>query len=221
MGDFAIEIEEAELFRALSAEQLARARVHVSEGRFQRRRVLYFEGRAADRVWVVREGEVRLCKSSAEGRVVTLDLLGPGEIFGALSAVEREVYPSSAEAVTRGSAWWLPRPFFLKLLGESPQLPLEILQIVARRLRDAHDRLRSFAQDPAPVRLARALLRAAPLGEARVTRRALAEAAGTTVETAIRALRRFEREGLVRGEVGCLHVVDEAGLRRIAGDPSR
>jgi len=221
VGDSAIEIEEAELFRVLSAEQLARARVLVSERRFQRRRVLYFEGRAADRVWVVREGEVRLCKSSAEGRVVTLDVLGPGEIFGALSALEREVYPSSAEAVKRGSAWWLPRPFFLKLMGESPQLPLEILQIVARRLRDAHDRLRSFAQDPAPVRLARALLRAAPLGEARVTRRALAEAAGTTVETAIRALRRFEREGLVRGEVGCLHVVDEAGLRRIAGDPSR
>jgi CRP-like cAMP-binding protein len=59
-----------------------------------------------------------------------------------------------------------------------------------------------------------ALLRAADAaGDAHVTRRALAEAAGTSVETAIRVLRRFEREGLVRGRVGCIHVVDELRLR--------
>jgi DNA-binding transcriptional regulator YhcF (GntR family) len=50
-----------------------------------------------------------------------------------------------------------------------------------------------------------------------VTRRALAEAAGTTVETAIRVLRRFEREGLLEGEVGLLRVVDVETLRRLAG----
>jgi CRP-like cAMP-binding protein len=168
---------------------------------------------------VVRSGEVRLYKGSAKGHVITLDLLGPGEIFGALSALEAEVHPSSAEGVKRGSAWWLPRPLFLMLLGEDPRLPLEILQIVSRRLREAQERLRSFAQDPAPARVARALLRAAPTGEAHVTRRALAEAAGTTVETAIRALRGFERAGLVCGGVGHLRVVDEAGLRKVAGEP--
>jgi len=194
--------------------------VLLNEKHFERQRILYFEGSDADRIWVVREGEVRLFKSSGKGHIITLDVLGPAEIFGALSGLEREVYPANAEAVKKGSAWWLPRSFFLKLLGENPQLPLEILQIVSRRLRDAHERLRSFAQDPAPARLARALLRAAPTGEAHVTRRALAEAAGTTVETAIRALRRFERAGLVRGKVGCLEVVDEAGLRRIAGESS-
>jgi CRP-like cAMP-binding protein len=50
-----------------------------------------------------------------------------------------------------------------------------------------------------------------------VTRRALAEAAGTTVETAIRVLRRFEREGVLRGEVGLLRVIDIATLKRLAG----
>ncbi|MEN8183753.1 MAG: helix-turn-helix domain-containing protein, partial [Myxococcota bacterium] len=98
-----------------------------------------------------------------------------------------------------------------------PRLTVEILGVVSRRLREAQDRLRSFAQDPAPSRLALALLHAANEGEARVTRRALAEAAGTTVETAIRVLRRFEREGLVRGEVGRVHVLDETALRKMAG----
>jgi CRP/FNR family transcriptional regulator len=96
---------------------------------------------------------------------------------------------------------------------------VEILQVISRRLHEAHSRLASFAHDPAPRRLARALLRAAHAGAAQVTRRALAEASGTTVETAIRVLRRFEREGIIRGEVGRVHVVDTEALRRIAGDP--
>jgi CRP-like cAMP-binding protein len=90
---------------------------------------------------------------------------------------------------------------------------------LAQRLRAAHEQLRSFAHDPVPARLARALLAAAREGEARVTRRALAEAAGTTVETAIRVLRRFERAGWIRGEVRLVHVVDEPALRRLGGSP--
>ena len=54
-------------------------------------------------------------------------------------------------------------------------------------------------------------------GQARVTRRALAEASGTTVETAIRVLRRFEREGLIAGKIGVVRIVDEGALLRVAG----
>jgi len=212
------DLQQAELFRALSPARRARLRPRLREKAFERQHVLYFEGSAADRLWVVRAGQVRLYKSSSNGLLTTLDVLGPGEAFGVVSALESDVYPAGAEAVTSGSAWWLAREAFLKLLAEEPQLNAEILRILSRRLREAHDRLRSFAHDPAPARLALALLRAAgPEGEARVTRRALAEAAGTTVETAIRVLRRFEREGLVEGHVGCLRVLDGAGLRGIAG----
>lgn len=216
--EIGLELEKAELFRSLASERLARLRPLLYERRVERQRVLYFERAPAERLWAVRSGEVRLYKSSPGGQITTLDVLGPGEIFGALSAAADEVYPASAEAVTDCTLWWLPRSVFLRLLREDPQLPIEVLGIVSRRLRDAHERLRSFAYDAAPTRLARALLRVAPHGEAHVTRRALAEAAGTTVETAIRVLRRFERAGLVQGEVGHLRILDEPGLRRAAGE---
>jgi CRP/FNR family transcriptional regulator len=211
------DLEKAELFRVLPAARLQRVRLRLHEKSFERQQVLYFEGSPADRLWIVRTGQVRLYKSSSNGLLTTLDVLGPGEAFGIVSALETEAFPSSAEAVTSGSAWYLARDVFLKLLEEEPQLNVEILRILSRRLRDAHNRLRSFAHDPAPARLATALLRAAASdGLARVTRRALAEAAGTTVETAIRVLRRFEREGLVEGHVGWIRVVDEPRLRALA-----
>ncbi len=211
-----IAIEKAELFRALTTEQLARIRGQLRERRFARQRRLFFEGQPAESLWLLRRGQVRLYKASASGRVTTLETLGPGQIFGAISALDQETYPASAEAVTGGAAWCLPRSTLLRLLVEQPQIGVEVLRVVSSRLHEAHERLRSFAHDPAPARLARALLEATRGGEAHITRRALAEAAGTTVETAIRVMRRFEREGLLRGEVGLLHVVDPVALRRLA-----
>ncbi|MEN8181828.1 MAG: Crp/Fnr family transcriptional regulator, partial [Myxococcota bacterium] len=156
-----IDLEKAEFFRALSRERLARVKPLLRQRRFGRQQVLYFEGNACDRLWVVREGEVRLYKSSTSGEITTLDVLGPGEMFGAVSALEQNEYPSSAETVTEGSAWWLPRESFVRILEAEPRLTVEILGVVSRRLREAQDRLRSFAQDPAPSRLALALLHAA------------------------------------------------------------
>lgn len=211
-----IEIGQAEFFRALPSQRLERVVPLIREKPFERQRVLYFEGTPADRLWVVREGEVRLYKSSASGQITTLDILGPGEVFGAISAIEQDAYPASAETVTDGSVWWLSREVFLRLLEEDPRLAVEILRIISRRLRDAHDRLRSLAHDPAPTRVAMALLRAAPGGAAQVTRRALAEAAGTSVETAIRVVRRLEVAGIVRGDVGRVEILDGPALRKLA-----
>ncbi|MCP4908511.1 MAG: Crp/Fnr family transcriptional regulator [bacterium] len=160
---------------------------------------------------------MRLYKSSVDGRLATLETLYSGEAFGAISALGQDQYPASAEALTDGIAWCLPRKSVLTLLNEEPLLAVEVLKIVSGRLHQAHERLRSFAHDPAPARLASALLDATRGGEARVTRRALAETAGTTVETAIRTLRRFEREGLIRGSVGRVVILNAEELRLMSG----
>jgi CRP-like cAMP-binding protein len=178
--------------------------------------MVFREAQPADFLWVLRSGAVRLIKTSPNGRVTTLETISAGELFGALDA--GDVYPASAEVIREGQAWCIPRRVVSGLLLEHPELGLEILGVVSRRLRAAHERLRSFAHDAVQTRLAQVLLEAARGGDAHITRRALAEAAGTTVETAIRVLRRFEREGLIAGEVGLIHVVDAARLRRIAGD---
>jgi len=213
-----IEIGEAEFFRALAPQQMARVRPQLRKRPIWRGRVLFFEGQPADALWLVQRGEVRLYKSSTDGRITTLETLGAGRVFGALSALENDAYPASAEGSGDGLAWQLPRAAFLRLLGEDARLAVEVLRIVSARLREAHDQMRSLAHDPAPARLARALLHAAHAGEAHVTRRALAESSGTTVETAIRVLRRFEVEGIVKSSVGHVHVVDAAALRRLAGE---
>jgi CRP/FNR family transcriptional regulator len=196
-------LEKAEFFRALTPEQLERLEPRLVEKRILRGRVLFFEGKPAEYLWAIRRGEVRLYKSSSDGRITTLETIGPGGIFGAVSALEEGSYPASAEGVADGVAWCLPRNTFLRMLAEEPLLTVEVLRVVTHRLYDARERVRAFAHDSAPSRLAQALLRATRGGEAHVTRRALAEAAGTTVETAIRVLRGFEQPA-IRSDLGQL-----------------
>lgn len=215
--DVEFTLPEAEFFRALTPKQLEQILPQVRERSFERAKVLYFAGAPAEFLWCVKTGEVRLYKSSSDGRVTSLEILGPGEVFGAVSALDQDEYPVGAEGVTTGTVWCLLRAQFLRLLSDAPSLNRELLEIITRRLRGAHERVRSFAHDPAPARLAQALLRATHGSEAKVTRKDLAEAAGTTVETAIRVLRTFERDGVIRGSVGKITLINQAALEHIAG----
>lgn len=212
-----VELEEAEFFRSIAPDRLKRIRSHVRERRYERHRILFTEGQAAEFLWVVRQGSVRILKTTSDGRVTAMETIHPGEIFGAVAALEQRAYPATAEAVSDCAVWRLSRVVLLDVLRGEPHLTREILSIVARRLRGAHDRLRSFAHDHAEARLARALLVSAEDGEAHITRRELAEAAGTTVETAIRVLRRFAQAGAIHGAVGNVTILDRAALERIAG----
>jgi CRP-like cAMP-binding protein len=213
----AVELEASEFFRSISAPRLQQLRPFVRERRYGRHQLLFQEGQPAEFLWVLRSGEIRILKTASDGSVTTLETIRPGQIFGAVAALEQRSYPATAEASCDSTVWRLSRVNLLGVLRDEPLLTREILSIVAQRLRGAHDRLRSFAHDHADARLARALLAAAPEGEAHVTRRELADAAGSTVETAIRVLKRFEHAGVIEGAVGRIRVLDRDALERLAG----
>ncbi|CAG0985730.1 Cyclic AMP receptor protein [Myxococcaceae bacterium] len=209
-------LEETEFFRSLAPPWLEQVRSQVRERWYPARKVLFREGEAGEFLWAVRVGEVRIIRTTRDGRVMALETIRPGQIFGVVAAMEGNAYPVTAETAVESCVWRLPRVALLSLIRNDPQLTRVVLQIVSQRLRGAHTRLRSLAYDPADARLAQALLRSAAGDEAHVTRRELAEAAGTTIETAIRVLRRFEQAGFVKGEVHHVHILDRDRLRQVA-----
>ena len=94
-----VALERVEFFRALGPPLLGRVRGLVREQRLPAHATLFVEGQPADALWAVRRGGVRLYKTSPDGRVTTLETLAPGEIFGALSTLDADRYPASAESL--------------------------------------------------------------------------------------------------------------------------
>ena len=182
------------------------------------------EGDPARWFYVVRSGHVKIVRHSKTGKDVVLELLGPGEIFGGIAVIEKRPYPAAAQTTEPTVVLKIPAEPMIALAERHPALIKEMALVIGRRLRAAHDSVTSLAADPVEARLAAALLRLAkregkrdektgavtlPL---RLSRQSLADMTGTTVETAIRTISRWLKDGLLVDEGGQLVLTDLEGL---------
>jgi CRP/FNR family transcriptional regulator, nitrogen oxide reductase regulator len=66
----------------------------------RRERRIYFSGDRAGHLCVVASGQVKLLRHTLAGQDVLVDVLSPGEFFGALSSLEDTTYTETAQAHT-------------------------------------------------------------------------------------------------------------------------
>ncbi|HOU54331.1 MAG TPA: Crp/Fnr family transcriptional regulator [Myxococcota bacterium] len=202
----------------LTSPALLRLLLEIGEDRsFRRGERLVEEGDPPALLGVVREGRVRIARLGADGRDLTLHVVGPGEAFGIIPALDGAPYPASVEAMTDGrwSRVWSRR--FLEALRGDSNLALEALRTFGGRIRHLIAVGHENAMTPVPNRLASRLLEMAVQEvEVRLTRRELADLAGTTVETAIRITRQWERQGWVSLARGRITIRNREALASLA-----
>jgi len=185
---------------------------------------LFAAGEPSDLVWGVSEGLVQIVRAGPAGRRLVLEIVPPGELFGAVVALDERPYPAAAVAAGPSVVWRVPSPLVRDLARKYPTLRAAILAHAAERLRAAHERLHSLALEPVEQRLARALLmlaeRVGTPGDGgttvTVTRQSLADMVGTTAESAIRVTGRWQRAGIVRAARNRLTLAEPESLEAIA-----
>jgi CRP-like cAMP-binding protein len=189
---------------------------------------VFMEGDQAESLYIVSSGRVRIVRHSKAGKDVVLELLGPGEILGGVAVIEKRPYPASAQAMEPSVILKIPAQALIAVSDRHPSVIRELALMIGRRLRTAHDSVKSLAVDPVEARLAATLLRLAERDGERnerglalpfhLTRQSLADMCGTRVETAIRVMSRWIHDGLVLDEAARLIVADIERLRAIAAD---
>jgi CRP-like cAMP-binding protein len=168
---------------------------------------------------------VKILRHSRTGKDVVLEILGPGEPFGGVAVIERRAYPASAQATEPTVIVRIPQEAIVALAERYPSIIKEMALMIGRRLRTAHDSVKSLAVDPVEARLAATLLRlsreaartkrgvAVPF---QLTRQSLADMTGTTVETTIRIVSRWLKDGLVEDAGGRFVLRDLDALTTLA-----
>ena len=222
---------QSSAFAGLPAREIeALARI-AQEERHRARAYIFAEGDPARWFYLVKVGHVKILRQAKTGKDVVLELLGPGEVFGGVAVIEKRPYPASAQATEATTVVKIPADPVIALSEQYPAFVKEMALMIGRRLRAAHDSVESLAVDPVEARLATALLRLAEREGTRgkggvtlpfhLTRQSLADMSGTTVETAIRVVRRWQKAGLVGDAGEQLVIGDPAGLRaRAEGETS-
>jgi len=209
-------LKQAEIFKHLAAPGRERVVSLSNERTYTKGETIFHEGQPSENVWLVMEGRVHLVHYRAGGRVQTTCVMTPGESFCCLPALDRGAYPATAVAATKAKVLQIPTSLLHELMQHSPTLLKETLCLFCNRLRQVEAK-GCLAHDPVEQRIAQALLtlqkkfgNTIPL-----TRQEIAELVGTTVETAIRTISRFQQEGWVRSARGKLELLEADALKQL------
>jgi CRP-like cAMP-binding protein len=214
------------VFAAVPVREVQALAAVAREERYRARDYVFLEGDPAHWFCLVRTGHVKILRHARTGRDVVLELLGPGEMFGGVAVIERRPYPASAQATEPSAVVKIPQDAIVALADREPSIIREVALMIGRRLRGAHDSVKSLAADPVEARLAAMLVRLADREGSRIaagialpfplTRQSLADMTGTTVETTIRMVSRWLKDRIVVEEGGHLVLCDVEALRALA-----
>jgi CRP/FNR family transcriptional regulator len=192
-------------------------RTEAREIRAERDSILFEEGERSDLVFVVVTGRIRVAHFRADGSVRGLCMMGDGDTFCCLPALDGGPYPATATAAVPSILIRIPGALFRDLVEEYPEFGRAALHQFCGRLRENGCEGCGVPDDATAKLASRILVMYRKFGEdVPLTRRELGELAGTTVETAIRVLKEFERSGWVILSRGKVQVRDPKALQATA-----
>ncbi|NOZ70830.1 MAG: Crp/Fnr family transcriptional regulator [Chloroflexi bacterium] len=217
------------LFRGLSEQEWNELAPLLHGHCYPKDSYLFFQGDPPEALYIVWKGRVKLVRHTDHGRDVVMEVLGPGQLIGEMAIFDGRPYSMTAVTLEEVAVVSIARVDFFAILKRFPPVSLGVISELSRRLRVTNELVRSLAVDRVEQRIARTLLRLAGLAgrpynsqpnsiliDMALTRQDIAEMTGTTVETAIRVMSRFRKQGLVASVRGRVVIKDPEQLREVA-----
>jgi CRP-like cAMP-binding protein len=192
-------------FRDLEPRVMERIRGSVFEVHLDKGQILFTEGEPAEAMYVVRSGQVKICKLSPDGREQVLRIMGPGECFNEVPVFDEGPNPANAQAPEPAVVWGIRRADMRRLVAEHPAIAIGFLKVFAGKLRYFTRKVEDLSFRSVTSRVAKLLLEIAEddgQGGLRLTRQftqqEMAAIVGTAREMIGRAFKALEREGAIR-----------------------
>ncbi len=216
-------LKKIPFFTGFTDAELELVSAVMVEKKYARNALLFLEGDRGEALFVIRQGRVKISKSTADGREQILHMLRDGDIFAEVILFDQGPYPATAEAVDDTSVWLLRCDDMEKLLQTHPLLAVKLLRIMSKRLRQAQLLIRDLALHDAYGRLAGLLLRfirregkqtkEGIILDLELTRQDIASMIGTSRETVARILSRFQKDGILVLDRQRITILDAEKLR--------
>src|SRR3990172_8020200 len=218
-------LRSSTLYRNLSGEDQKRLAAVSLAKFYEKADTIFREGDAPDFLFTIVSGRVKVVKLIPSGKEIILEIFGPGDPVGAVVAYEGRPYPASAVAIETVECILVRRNEFFAFFEGHPSFARGFLTGMAQRIVELTRRIPEVAGGRVETRLANLFLKLAErMGRAErggrfipmaLSRQELADLTGTTIETCIRVMSRWGKEGLVATERDGFVVRDTAALERL------
>lgn len=197
--------------------------------------IIFQEGDRGEGFYIVAAGKIKIFKMSFEGKEQILHIYGPGHIFGEVPVFQGTSFPASAMALEPSTILFLPRQAFVRQIGKSPALAMNMLADLSRRLREFTVQIENLSLKEVPARLAAYILTLAQeeAGHSQisalrkqsppaanvslpVSKGQLASLIGTTPETISRVLKKMDLAEVIKVEGKKILILDPKGLEALS-----
>jgi CRP/FNR family transcriptional regulator, cyclic AMP receptor protein len=174
--------------------------------RFQKDSTVYSQGDAAEAIYFIQDGKVKITVVSTAGKEAVLAMLGPRSSLGEGCLVGQTVRMGTATAIQPSTLFRIERRAMLRALHAQPELSEKFTASLLSRNIDLEEDLCDQLFNHSEKRLARVLLKLARFGRhetmpeakmPRVSHETLAEMVGTTRSRVTHFMNKFRTLGLI------------------------
>ena len=181
--------------------------------------VLFREGDLTSSAYYVCSGAVRLSICTANWHELVVATLGPGAVFGEMSAIDHLPRSATATVVEASELIVVGSDRLADEISDDPAIAAHLLQVLSAEVRRADHQLAVQTGQPTICRVATQLLEALEELDPNdppaitTTQAELAALVGSTRESTARCLARLRECGCIRTRRGVIEVVDLDQLR--------
>ncbi len=204
----------------LPAAAVASAIAHAAIRNHPANQTILLENDWGGSVYFVLNGWLKIRTYNADGREITLNIVGRGEIVGEMAAIEQAPRSTDVLSLTPATIVNIPAEDFVRLLKTEPLAGMRLAQLMARRLRQVNRRLR-LRESNSASRVADTLLFLLEGQGKTVSKgieipnlphRELSSLSGLARETVTRVLTKMEAAGLIARSGDIMLIPDVTAL---------
>ncbi|HQU85218.1 MAG TPA: Crp/Fnr family transcriptional regulator [Pyrinomonadaceae bacterium] len=184
---------------------------------------IFAEGDKAEYLPIVLSGQIKMVRFPEIGKEVIIGVFRAGEMFAVPPAFDGRNFPSTAIAMEETKLLIIYRKDFLNLLRESSEFSFAVIEWMSEMLREKTATIQNLVTASPEHRVGNVLLRLAKKEEKTsnvkisMRRQDIAEMAGLTTETTIRAVKKLAEKELVKIIHGKIILEQPEKLRSFLG----
>jgi CRP/FNR family transcriptional regulator, dissimilatory nitrate respiration regulator len=213
---------KSHLFGGLPEEHITEIEKIAVDKNYNKGDVIFYDGDEGNGFYLVAAGSVSVYKLSSEGKEQILHIVKEGDTIGAVPVFSGKSFPANARAISKSHLLFFDRNKFIQMIANKPSLTMNILALLAMRLREFTIQVENLSLKEIPGRLAAYLLYLSQeqgnkdLIKLNISKVQLANLLGTGPESLSRALGNMKSKKLIEEKGANIRLINRALLEELA-----
>lgn len=212
------------MFNNLPTEQLQNIDAGKTCQEYKKGDVIFNEGGIPHGVYCIKYGKIKIYKTGSEGKDQIIRFAQGGDMIGYRSLLSNEKFNATAACLEETTACFIPKEDILKMISENNSLAMNLMKAACHELGEASKIITNLAQKSITERLAEVLLiLQTNFGldknnaiQVILSRADIANMVGTATESIIRALAKFDSDGIIELDGKKIRLINVPELTKIA-----